>query len=87
MRKCTFCANHDDYPNPSTGAFNIEFSEEPISQVRVYDLAGRSVDTKQMNLLTNRVSLDLNAPSGIYLLEIRTESGKFGMKKIKVLKN
>ena len=70
------------YPNPTTGTFNIEIGEESISEIRVYDIAGRIIDSKNLNSFSEMISYHLNAPSGMYILEIRTVSGQSATQKI-----
>ena len=55
------------YPNPSTGKFNIEFSnQQQITSVEIYNLLGESVFQKQN---TNEIDLS-SAAKGIYFVKV-----------------
>ncbi|CAM3910984.1 MULTISPECIES: T9SS type A sorting domain-containing protein [Flavobacterium] len=64
------------YPNPSTNLINIQ-SKEVINRITIYSLDGRKV------LETNKKEINIsNLDSGIYLVNLQTESGAIGTKKI-----
>jgi hypothetical protein len=63
-------AEPDLYPNPSEGAFNLTGAVNGIS---VYDLSGKKVFEDASHL--TRVDLSGTIKPGIYLLNIRGESG------------
>jgi hypothetical protein len=70
------------YPNPSKGGFYLEFTEAQNSQLRIYinDLNGKRVYEKELN---NRVNLlNLNLPTGMYLLNVELENKSFSQKII-----
>ncbi|MCZ4408500.1 T9SS type A sorting domain-containing protein [Cryomorphaceae bacterium 1068] len=79
--------NFHVFPNPTMGAFNIELGEESISEIRVYDITGRLIDSKSMNSHSEIISYHLNAPAGMYILQISTESGKSATQKIQIENN
>lgn len=55
------------YPNPSTGKFNIAFSnQQQITSVEIYNLFGESVFQKQN---TNEIDLS-SAAKGIYFVKV-----------------
>ena len=55
------------YPNPSTGKFSIEFSnQQQITSVEIYNLFGESVFQKQN---TNEIDLS-SAAKGIYFVKV-----------------
>jgi hypothetical protein len=71
-------------PNPSDGMFNLSFETSRMAdfQVKVSDLAGRTVFTKEIKGAggTYKMMIDLGAQSnGIYIFELR--SGKFTERK------
>lgn len=66
------------YPNPSSGDVFIESSHK-IESIRIHDLMGAQV--KEVGSSTFSVS---ELTSGIYLLNIRIESGQEAIKKIVV---
>lgn len=61
------------YPNPTTGLINIS-SKETLRSSKLYDLQGRLLQDTPLYNTTD--ILDISAyPSGIYLLEIKTDAG------------
>ena len=64
-------------PNPSSGAFNIDFGSINMakSSVRVYDAQGKTVYISENNSNLMVISLE-NFASGIYLLEVETSKGR-----------
>ncbi|MBN2776666.1 MAG: T9SS type A sorting domain-containing protein [Bacteroidales bacterium] len=68
------------YPNPSNGVVNI-FSKEEISNIELFDIAGKMVYNDNTN--SNKVVCDFsNNAKGIYILQIETMSLKKTTKKI-----
>ncbi len=64
------------YPNPAHDVLRID-SEEPVIEVVIYELSGRTVKK-----LFNQNTIDVSAlEKGVYNLEIRTEETKV-VKKI-----
>ncbi len=64
-------------PNPSTGFFNFSYqiADGEIVTVKIYDVSGKLVQTKQMtaNGFIQRMNIDLTEPryaNGLYLLEV-----------------
>ena len=70
-------------PNPSNGIFTINFDglETQITEVKVYDVAGRCVLNQSFNL-QNKIDLTANA-AGIYYLYLQTINGIIVEKLIK----
>lgn len=67
-------ANFTIYPNPSNGALRVHANTQNMLGIRVYDLAGRSIE--QHRITGNNAELNLPAlSSGVYLLEVEFESG------------
>jgi Secretion system C-terminal sorting domain/Concanavalin A-like lectin/glucanases superfamily len=64
------------YPNPANGIVNVK-SEENIENIEIFSLEGRKVKTS--NVTKNDIS-DLS--NGIYLMQIKTTDGKFGVQRI-----
>lgn len=68
------------YPNPTSGMLSINLRE--VKSVSVFTIDGRRIE-----LVDNQVSgstLDLSSlPSGLYLLDLTTEQGRFSQKVIK----
>lgn len=64
------------FPNPTAGILNVR-SAINIDRIEIYSLEGRKIKEAKNSILD--IS-DLS--SGIYLLKVKTEEGKFGTKKI-----
>lgn len=66
------------YPNPSDGKFSINSKEfvGKMVRVKVYDLQGKLVLSKQIYFSTETVNLDLNLSKGNYQLEFTTGQKK-----------
>ena len=67
-------------PNPNNGIFNLTFNQ-PISQdskISIYDIQGRLVEHLdfELNSSNQRVELQSQYQSGVYLIEISNENGK-----------
>ncbi|MBQ9473825.1 MAG: T9SS type A sorting domain-containing protein [Bacteroidales bacterium] len=68
-------------PNPTTGPVTV-FSGFKISNIEVYDLAGKLIETHTVN--ANATTLNTSGlPSGAYLLRIRTTYGDTAKRLIK----
>lgn len=69
-------------PNPSSGIFNIDGLPETTSEIRVYDIFGKSIQNA-----FNNSEIDLSGQaSGIYYVSILLESGQSVTKKVSLLK-
>jgi len=62
------------YPNPTDGHFSIEFGNQRSITVIVYTAQGQFVERRVFEN-SDLVQMELNHPSGIYLLEIQDDSG------------
>ena len=71
-------------PNPSSGDFNVDFGTINMakSSVSVYDAQGKTVFTSENNSNLMTISLDKFA-NGIYLLEVKTLTGRITKKLAK----
>lgn len=66
------------YPNPASNFLKVEARNTKAFRLRIYDLQG-------IVLITSKNSLSINVSSltsGIYILEIQTESGKREVKQL-----
>jgi hypothetical protein len=72
------------YPNPTTGAFTLELSEEPGGnkvRVQCYNLMGALIMDKTVDAgRTHRLTLENQAP-GMYVIKV-IQNGATGMEKI-----
>jgi hypothetical protein len=73
------------YPNPTTGSINIDLEETKSDiNLRLTNAFGQVILTKNYQS-TNHINFDLDAPRGIYFLQLETSDGE--TRTIKVLKN
>jgi parvulin-like peptidyl-prolyl isomerase len=61
------------YPNPVAGQkFTIESANQPLTEIRISNIAGKPVYQKKLNPVVNRYEVITNdLPAGIYLLHIK----------------
>jgi hypothetical protein len=65
------------YPNPSSGVFYIRDMKSQITEVNVRTLSGATIWTNNNPVLEGvSIPVHLNAESGIYLVEVMTQSGE-----------
>jgi len=64
------------FPNPSTGIFTIDLDglQTTITEMKVYDIAGRCILNQPFANLQNMIDLN-NSPTGIYYLHLKTVNG------------
>jgi hypothetical protein len=65
------------FPNPTTGLVNLEFNNQPVESVKLYNIFGQHIKD-----LSYPVSDICEFENGIYFIEIKTESGKKSKKII-----
>ncbi|MDX2245554.1 MAG: T9SS type A sorting domain-containing protein [Bacteroidia bacterium] len=67
------------YPNPNNGAFTLDLALDKVQQVniQIFDLAGKVVlSSVKENVLNISENITVQGiPAGMYLLQIRTETG------------
>mgnify|MGYP006282434359 CR=1 FL=1 len=68
------------FPNPTTGQLNLN-SKSEIRSVIIYDLSGKVVFEKSLNLMSAQIQLD-PLISGVYLVQARTLEGLFTSKLV-----
>ena len=61
------------FPNPSNGIFNLKAATQ-ISNIEVYDLNGRVLQTILVNDFTQKIDLS-SQDTGIYLVKVTTSTG------------
>ena len=76
------------YPNPSNGRINLKSSKKLGNcNITVIDALGKCVLTQKLSVNSGHTTLDyLSLPSGIYFLNISSESGRF-VEKLIIQKN
>lgn len=72
-------------PNPNNGNFNLEINSKYSGKAKltIFDLKGQEVFSKELNLSKNKFEENItlnNAAKGVYLLNIKTESGEVSSK-------
>ncbi len=70
------------WPNPAGEHITIKISESGEQQVRIYDLNGRVVFSRQMQL-PGEMALPETLNSGIYIIEIRTTGNIYRSRLLK----
>ena len=69
------------YPNPSNELININFDEDQLSKLELYDITGKLLFKKELN--TNTFALNIaNYPSGTYLVKVYNQNNASLNKKI-----
>lgn len=64
------------YPNPNTGTFSLS-AEKSLESVEIYNLMGERVFAKYYEIPTKQINIESSLSSGIYLVMIKTEDGKY----------
>lgn len=77
------------FPNPSGGDFTITPhavipTKEGSINAKVYDLLGRIIYQSKLNFSNQQASLHINAPNGIYILEINNAEGNISRERIEI---
>lgn len=71
------------FPNPTNDILNINSVNDSIISYNIYDLQGRKVGTNKISNLYN-FSIDIsNYNSGIYIIELNSQMGKYSQKIVK----
>lgn len=66
------------YPNPVKDILNINFEEEVVGRLDIFDLSGRNVLNQKLNTINEIYLADLAA--GMYLVKLSNRSGTKSMK-------
>lgn len=61
------------YPNPNTGQINIDLGDAMTADFYIYSVDGKLLQQEVNNTLQTIHQLEMEVPSGMYLLEIRTD--------------
>lgn len=70
------------YPNPTQGTLTVELETPlPGAKLRIFDPMGKIMYTQKLDRQTT-ISLQLNAPAGLYFLALQTLDGKRTVQKI-----
>lgn len=75
--------NASIYPNPNNGLFNVQLGNSETVTARLVDVTGKIISSQQLSGSTV-YTLDMQtAPSGIYILELESETGRTYKRLIK----
>lgn len=74
------------YPNPTeTGRITLEMNTGEISEIRLINIAGKEILTRNIEFGTPRYQLSLeDIPNGIYFVRVKTTENKVVVKKLVV---
>jgi hypothetical protein len=71
------------FPNPTSGKFTIRLDEKMAgSMLSISTLAGKIILTKEISEMNHEITLDLDAPTGIYFVKIENEQSQHVQKLI-----
>jgi hypothetical protein len=75
------------FPNPTNGLTTIRWNSTEIADqsvwVTVVDISGTEVVSRQVSVIDEVVQFDLSGlPSGVYMVQLKTESGYTGIRKL-----
>jgi uncharacterized protein (TIGR03790 family) len=66
----------DIYPNPATGIFTLELNNLRGQQINIVNQLGQYINASKTEFSNGTYMLDLsNQPTGIYLIQIKTDKG------------
>lgn len=61
------------FPNPGNGQVTIQ-SDQPILDIRVFDLRGRKITTEQIRINPYEIEININSEmEGVYYIKLKTE--------------
>lgn len=69
------------YPNPFSDELNISHTKE-IKEILIYTISGKLIYKKDYTNVSNKLSLNINIPAGIYLARVLYINGNSTIKKI-----
>jgi hypothetical protein len=71
------------FPNPTNRKVNLEFSDNKIHQIKIFDLVGKAIIVKTE--VKKRETIDLSSSkNGVYIISIQTDKEAFTTKIIKL---
>lgn len=70
------------YPIPTLSEINIAFREYSSYSIKIFNELGQLVNNKTTNVATKLCTLELDGPSGLYLIEISNAEGDKIFKKV-----
>ncbi len=75
-------------PNPSNGQFTVLYTDEqdPTSKLSVMDQNGRQISSLSLSNHNSQQVTLRDLPAGLYWIQLKTQSGKVGVKQIQIVK-
>jgi len=71
------------YPNPFVEKISISVKEITKANIKIFDVSGKQIMATKMNNLTETIYLPKELASGLYILELKTNTDSFRVKIIK----
>ncbi|WP_310559489.1 T9SS type A sorting domain-containing protein [Flavobacterium sp.] len=71
------------YPNPFDEKIMISFKEKTSAEIHIFDVSGKQIWATKINDITETINLPKQLQSGLYLLELKTNSETY---RVKILK-
>lgn len=72
------------YPNPSSSKLHVSIEKGQLQNVAIYGIDGRKAESQVINKGARKWELDLSNLTGMYILQIETDLGRF-VKRIEVI--
>jgi hypothetical protein len=76
-------------PNPSNGQFTLSYTDEQDlpAELSIIDQSGRQIGTRQLSESSTQTVNFPDLATGLYWLELKTKSGKLGIKQVQIVRN
>ncbi len=71
------------YPNPFVEKITISIKEIKDAKIKIFDLSGKQILENKMNNFSEIIYLPKGLPSGLYILELKTNNDSYRIKIIK----
>jgi hypothetical protein len=72
------------YPNPFDEKITISIKEIKDAKIKIFDLSGKQILENKMNNFAETICFPKQLPSGLYILELKTNNDSY---RIKIIKN
>lgn len=69
-------------PNPNTGSFNLDWGQNTLVTIKIYDTLGKLVFYEKNRDLTQNSEINLQVQQGLYFLKVNTLNREFTKKLI-----
>lgn len=71
------------YPNPFDDKIIISLKEKTTAEIHIFDVSGKQILATKINNFTETIDLPKQLQSGLYILELKTNSETFRIKIVK----